>query len=717
MDEQAQQGSGYATADDYVTEARRAHVSHWNAAFELAKKFWEPVFKQIRDDQRFARGRQWEQANGGLSSKDMYTANIVQRHIQQRCSALYAKNPTFVASAKRKVDYTVWDGKPDTIAKAQEQLMMAAQSGVPIEQVDPGLLAIMQDYNRVMVKREMVRRVGLTLELAFDHFISEQVVPFKKQMKRLVRRTLTTGVGYVKLGFQRVMQMEPESARKLADATQKLAVMERLAREHALGDFDDNAAEYDRLQSMIQQLQMEPGVVAREGLTIEYPTVASVIPDPKCENLDGFQGCDWVAEEFFLTPAAIKEIYDVDVGSAFRGYVCADQATKRYTAVNTAHYVLSTSGPGAGESFASVRVIYCKRDGLVYVTCEGYPDFLKEPTPPEIQLERFWPIFTLMLNEADDEESVFPQSDVFLLRHPQFEYNRARQALREHRAANRPKTYVGADRLSEEDVGKLKSHPANAVIELEAMQPGDRIEDILQPHRPPPIDLALYDTHPSFDDTMRVVGTQEANLGGTSNATATESSIAESSRLSSLDSNVDDLDELLVELARCAGQVLMMNCSEKTIRRLVGDGAVWPKLSPADIAEELVLTVAAGSSGRPNKAQEIQNFERLAPLLMQIPGIKPDFLAAQGLQRLDDKLDLTQAYSQPLPSVIAMNAMAPAALPPPPGAESDDPKQQGAQGADNAPKLVGTEGDTPGPGRPPMDPNLAVDSASGLALN
>lgn len=691
----------YVTADDPVDDARQAHAALVLSRVLAAKEFWKPRFKQMLDDQKFARGKQWEQLGVNLSSKTMYTANVVQRHIQQRTASLYAKNPKFVASPKRKMDYTVWDGKQETVTEAQMQLAQAMTAGTP-DAVDPNLLAILQDYNRVMIRREQLRRIGLTLELLFDHYVGEQAVPFKKQMKRLVRRVLTTGVGYVRLGYQRVMEVRPEIERQISDAAVQMATIERLAREHAAGDFDDVSAEYDRLKVLLENLRQQPGVLAREGLVFHYPSSTAIIPDAKCTSLDGFQGCDWVAEEFYLTPAAIKEIWDVDITTGYRQYVCIEKGRKEFRALSS--LPIDGKRPDGEDSFACVYVVYSKRDGLVYEVCEGYPNFLKEPAPPEIQLERFWPIFTLLFNEADDEEDPFPLSDVFLLRHPQYEYNRARQGLREQRAANRPKTYVGADRLSEDDKGKLQTHPANAVIELEGLQPGEKVEDLLQPHKPPAIDPALYETNTAFDDTMRVVGTQEANLGGTSNATATESSIAESSRLSSLDSNVDDLDELLTELARAGGQVLMLNCSMKTVRKIVGEGAVWPELAPADVVEELMLTVAAGSSGRPNQAQEIQNFERVAPLLLQIPGIKPEFLAREGLQRLDDKLDLADAFQPMLPSIMQLNAQKqPAGAG---GDASSDPNQQGALGAANAPQPSRPEGDTPGVGRPPMDPNL-----------
>lgn len=691
----------YRTAENTLaSEARKALVTQLLGTVRDALGYWKPTFDRILSDQRFALGKQWETV--GLSSRDQYTVNLVLRHIQQRVSALYAKNPKFVAKRKEKIDYTVWDGRPETIERVQEQLMLSAQGMPP----DPNTLAIYQDFVRTAQRREMLERFGKTMELVFQHYLDEQVLPFKKMMKRLVRKTITTGVGYVMLDYQRVMDLAPETKRKIADCTAKLAQIEQLSRDLAEGQIDENSAEAETLRLMLEQMQQEEQVVVREGLVVDWPSTTAVIPDPKCSNLDGFIGADWVAVEYFLTPAQVKQIYDVDLQRAFTAYVPEPGKEKAFVASMSEH--------AKDVGLARVFLIFHKRDGLAYHVCEGFPDFLRDPAMPNVRLERFYPIFTLMFNEADSEECVFPPSDVELLRHQQMDFNRGRQGLREHRRANRPMTAVAAGRLTDEDKDKLINRPSTSIVELMGLNVGESVADLLQAVQHPPVDPTLYDTTPQFEDILRAVGTQEANLGGTSAATATESSIAESSRLSSLQSAVDDLDELLTEIARAAGQILLQEVSQRTVQTIVGPGAVWPEMTRAEIVEEMYLDVEAGSSGRPNQAAQIQNMERLLPLLIQIPSIKPTWLARHAIMRLDDKLDITEAFDPGLPSIVAMNSQKQVAT----GDPMNDPNAQGAQGGNNAPTPVGTEGDTPGqPGRPPMDPNLTLPDQSGMAVN
>jgi nucleoside-diphosphate-sugar epimerase len=69
-----------------------------------------------------------------------------------------------------------------------------------------------------------------------------------------------------------------------------------------------------------------------------------------------------------------------------------------------------------------------------------------------------------------------------------------------------------------------------------------------------------------------------------------------------VESNKDDLDTHLSELLGEAGQVLLLNMSLESVKRIVGEGAVWPELSPEDVMDCVYTTILAGSSGKPNKA-------------------------------------------------------------------------------------------------------------------
>lgn len=658
--------------------ARQAQVKVWVERVRQDKAKWDYAFKRMRRDMAFARGKQWE---GQTEQDDRYVANLTHRHIAQRVAALYAKNPTAVSKRRHTMDFEVWDGDPQKVVMAQQVLQDPRMQGT---QAQMAAVELIQDVQQGTMRRKQLDTIAKTLEIAYEYEIGEQLPPFKTGMKQAVRRTVTTGVSYLKLGYHRLYEYSPADVDRISDISEQMAHLERLAEESSKDTFDDASAQAEELRQMLESVKNNAEMSVREGLDFDYPDATSIIPDSRCKQLKGFWGARWVTQEFLLDPEDIKEVYKVDIGSQFTPYD-KDKA--------------GTAESGSKKGRACVWEIYDKSTGLVYVVCDGYKDFLKEPEPPQVKLERFWPFFVLTFNDVEDEEDIFPPSDVELIRDMQIEHNLARQRLREHRDANRPKHVTARGAFSEEDKSKITGSGAHTVAELDGLAPGEKIADKLQPMPHNSIDPNLYETNSSFEDMLKTVGTQEANMGGTSGATATESSIAESSRLSSVGSNVDDLDDFLTELAQCSSHVMLTEMDEETIKEIAGPGAAWPVWSASEVARDLWLEVKAGSSGRPNKAAEIQNFERMAPFLMQIPGIPPKFMAEQAIERLDDKLDLTEAFLEGLPSITQMNAQ----KEPGTGDPATDPSAQGAQGGQNAPRPA--QGDTnQGEGLAQQDP-------------
>lgn len=633
-------------------EAARAElIKNWNAKVTAAKKHWESRFKRMRDNMNFVRGKQWE----GDDSNSKYVANIVAQHVAKRKASLYAKNPTVVAKRRDTIDFQVWDEKPESLMAA----MTTPQ--------DPNAMALLEDVTQGKMRRDMIAKIGRTAVLLMNYYMSEGTPNFKTRAKKLIQRVLTNGVGYVKIGFQRAFERRPEIDSQISDMTQQLSHVQAMAADMADGEIEAGSAKEEELRQAIELLQQQATILVREGLVFDFPRSTAIIPDPDCTDLNGFQNAGFIVHEFVFSKEKIKEIYKVDVGKKFTTYNAEGK-----------------KGKGKDCEYGLVWEVYDKDNGAVFTMCDGYPDYLEEPKVPTPRLERFYPVLTLMFNDIEDECDIYPESDAWILRHPQLEHNRAREGLRVHRVANRPKYAAVAGAFSSEDGDKeletLVDVEAHGVVKMNSLAPGEKIGDKLQPVPHATIDPALYDTSHLLSDVELTAGSQEATLGGTSGATATESSIAEGSRLSSVSSNVDDLDDFLSEFARVCGQVLFSEVTEETAKKIAGPGAVWPSLSAEEIADELLLEIEAGSSGRPNKAQEIANFERLAPTLLQIPGIKPEWLARQALTRMDDKLDLSDALLEGMPSIVALNAAAKPAT----GDPATDPAQQGAQGGNNA---------------------------------
>lgn len=683
--ETGEQNSEMVREQPDIPDARKNLVARLQKEVDADKRRWGKDFTRMIDDQRFAR----EGAQKSWKRSGKYVANITQRHVRGKVGALYAKDPKVIARRKPRKDFKIWDGTQQSIELALQTLQSMAMfppftPGAPTPQMVVEAQAVIQDAMQGTQRRKLYQGVANTLELLIRHQISEQTPSFKKRMKVMVRNAVVCGVAYVKLGFQRMYQKRPETAQRIAELETRIASIQTKMADLRDAELQESDAEVEQLRIAMAALQSEEEVLAHEGLVFDFPASKSIIPHRKCHTLVGFLGADWVTEEFLMSVDEIKDTWQIDLtGASYKPYTMAGKSMN--VAVDSAK---------PSDHVVCVWQMYHRRDGVVYTMADGYADFLEEPAPPPVRLERFYPWFAFVLNDLEDEETIFSPSDVSLLRPMQDEYNRSRQSLREHRKANRPKYAVSKGQLSEDDKDALKNHAENAVLELEGMQPGQKIEDVLQPVKTVGIDPGLYDTSAIFDDFQRVGGSQEADLGGTAGGTATESSIAASSRMSDISSNKDDLDDLMTELFREAGTVALSEFSAEQIIEIVGPGAVWPEWTASEISGELYLEVQAGSSGRPNKQLEIQNYRDFTPLALQIPGLQPIKWLEEGIRRMDDRLEVQDFIDANMPAIMAMNRMQQIGT----GDPGSDPNQQGGEGGNNAQRPQGRSAPAPAPG-------------------
>lgn len=667
------------TGADQIDPARRALVARWQREIKADKKYWKPVFERMEKCEQLAA----EGADEEYVKSEQYVVPIIPRHINQSVAQLYAKDPRATATRRKRLMYTVWDGKPDSLQMAMQAVV--PPQGLPIDPVtggpldpatalpwepDPQSKALMDEVQAAAAEMQMADKLATTVELLWKYYTGEQGGGFKEQMKLMVRRAKIHGVGYVKLAFQRELQPRPETAAGIDDVTTQLTTLDlleaKLQTPEGEGGYSPESAHAEAANLINKQLMQQDEIVVREGPIFDFPSGPDIIPSRKLRHLKTFVGAPHVTHEFHKTAAEIERIYGVDIKTKAQAYNDGERKSN-----DEAH---------TDETLYCVWETQDKTTGQFLTICDGYYDFLKEPAEPDTRIERFWTVFPLVFNEVEHRKKPFPPSDVWLLRHTQAGYNVSREGLREHRQANRPGFATGKGKLSKNDKDKLSQRNPHDVIELQGMQQGTKVEDILQRLPTNPIDPALYDTRGHLEDVLRTVGAQEANLGGTSSSTATESSIAEQSRSASMADNVDDLDDLLTNLAKAFGQLCFLELGKKTVQQIVGPGAVWPDMpmSREEISRDVLLEIKAGSSGRPNKAADLANLERAWPVLSATPGINPQPVAKKLAHLLD--IDVEELYVEGLPSFNAMNALMGK-----PQATSADPMAQGGMGGANDP--------------------------------
>lgn len=652
-----EQGAAPAHADAGKTpEHVQKLVEQWTKRIKASKAHFEKDFERMDVCMDLAA----EGANDDWIDGDKYVVPVLNRHINQAVSQLYAKHPTAIAKRRKRLLHTVWDGKPESLQSA----MFAMQSGDP--DLAPAAMLLIEDIVQAQQQNEMTDNMGETLQILWEYFMGEQAYSYKEQIKAAVRRTKVCGVAYFKVDFQRILEKRPEIVAQIEDVTSKIAHVRALLSDLAEGEMELDSPLLAELESNLRDLENQQDIVAREGPVIDFPGAKEIIIDKNCRHLKTLAGARWIAHEFDMTPTEINETYKVRI----------DQWTK-YNAAG------EKEEKGNDKSTAKLWAVQDKKLQQHFVVCDGYPDFIVPPATPKIYLERFFSVIPLVFNEIEHDKKLYPPSDVWLARHTQSEYNRSREGLREHRIANRPFYVVEKGRLEESDKAQLQSHDAHAIIEVNAIQVGQKVEDLVQRAPLIPIDPNQYQVNDLYTDMLRTVGTQEANLGGTSGATATESSIAEESRAASTQDNVDDLDDALTHVAKALKDIMLLNLSKETVIEIVGPGAVWPDAPETRerVAKELLLETKAASSGRPNQAADLANAERAMPTLIQLPGVNPEPLVRKYAKLLD--IDMEELYVPGGLSIQALNALMGSATQPAAEDPTNDPNAQGAEGAQN----------------------------------
>ena len=623
---------GYS--EKQISESRKALVAELTDTVRDARKFWSRTFETMREDIEFAGGDQWGRDAVEAKLQDKYQVNFVQRELNQEVSAIYARNPTVVCQRRRRLEYAVWDGTKESLEAAKAAISEAAARDLQLTQQGqqpigpPGeAAAIVADYAAGAQRKKMIDKIADTLELVVSHQLDEQQPDFAGEMKNLVMREKTTGAGFVTVKYHRQNESVPSANATQADVLKRIQSIHAAAQTAVEEGYAVDSPCHEDIRLMLaaltKSLQGDDAKVLMEGIVLDWHPSTAVIVDPNCRNLCGFVGADWVAEELRLSPERIQEQWGVDVKASTATVEYKDGQEALRTKAGGERTTNGAEWEKGGK--CCVWIIYHKTRQLQYVICDGYDDFLEEPAAPWPEVKGFWPILALKLTKIEIEENkptlgvtIYGESAARLLRPMQEEMNRSQEGLREHRVANRPGHLCGKETFSTPDRMNLANRNAHDVIPLDNMPPGSDCSKAMVAIPVNQIDPALYRTDHVMQHALLVTGQQQANLGQQqSNEKATGQAIAEQSRIQNASSEVDSIDKFLSELVRIAGEMCLTVMDASTAKTIAGPGGAWPETPEMrlGIREHLYLQIEAASTGRPNRAMEIDNLERMMPQL------------------------------------------------------------------------------------------------------
>lgn len=655
------------------------------------REFWKPVFDRMREEQRFAAGKQWV---GGYmprtGMKEAYVGDVIQQMINRQTASLYAKNPEPEAEIVERMNFELWDGNQDTIDAAQAVMQQAAPIMAQAQQInaqrqqmmaqgtDPTTVPpeppappqavtmagdVLRDYHTGMAEKAILRKVADTATLLIKNQWNNQNPPLLVSGKKAVTRVLVSRVAYMKVLYRRDMESVITQSASDMELSDRIATLQGQLRtcEQDATEADDARNEEARLmkislEKQIEELQAEqpPPVIGDEGIIIDWLGSTAVLVDRGCTDLHEFVGARRIAHEMFMSVQDCEAKYKIDLRDS--GAKFYDNAEGSYQRSESEMHESTEKEVQAKNYKVCVWEIQDKRTGLVYTVVDGVKDFIKEPATNSPELSRFWNIIPIVFNCQEVEENlpeqdvtIFPRSQVRLAMPMQQDMNTAGEGLREHRVANRP-TMVAVKAAfasvgGQNDCEKLRApRAAFDLILLENLMEKQKISDLIQLLPVAPIDEKMYDVSASSQAMMLATGEQPSDIGAQRpDEKATGQNIAAQARATSIGSCIDDLDMVYSMLAQMCGEMLLKEMSGDQVKELVGRGATWPDVAREDFARDIFFAIKAGSTGRPNEQADLNNFKVIAPQLGQLmtqAGKSLEPLIKEGVRRLGDKLNV-----------------------------------------------------------------------------
>lgn len=478
--------------------------------------------------------------------------------------------------------------------------------------------------------------VGKTVQTALNTWLVKDG-DLKRRGKSAVRAAITCTTGWVKVLYQREKGREPIVRNNINDIQDNIARIERL-REEVADDSTDHEAELVSLRQQEQALTSQPEVVLSEGMVVDHvPTEDIIILDASVRDIDEAPQSSAIAHRIKMTGAAFKNRFKVKPPS--KG-------------------VEEPQGEGNVDDDDKIVIVYevwSKDDNTVYTLCKGENRWIQPPYQPPKLGDRWYPFFALQLRRVDGV--LYPLSLVELLIELQDEYNTRHTRASEHRRKNLPVRVVNkSSGITDQEIDAVNNRKIGTdVIGLTA-DPNVPLANQLASLPEIPFNPAMYDVSDVMRDMEMVAGVQDASRGAINKAkTATEAEIMAQGMQSRSSEVIDTVEEWLTDIAKYAAHLLMLELTADQVKERLGQSAMWPELTAREQLKLLGITIRSGSTARPNKMRERDQWIQLMPMMQEalqksaeLEQMNPKLARAilkilqETLNRFDEKLDIKQ---------------------------------------------------------------------------
>lgn len=503
------------------------------------------------------------------------------------------------------------DGNP--CEDNEDGLVRVNLVGSMLEAVQPSIyarapeIAVEVDDSLDTSSYPMIKKFAATLENALNKLLVKDA-QMKKRGKAVVRGTLTSTVGYAKVIYQQEYRDDPIIRNRINDTQDNIEKINLLIEETDPDGAEcaEHTAKLFELQQQVSALESQVEVIHAEGLVVDVLRSDDlIILDSSVRDIDDFDQASAIAHKIKMTVGSFKRMF------------------KRSPPQGSNTYMLESDEENTDENkdydnddkIIIVYEVWSLDDLTVYTLCEGAKEYIRAPYQPTSLGAKWYPFFGLQLRRVEGVK--YPKSFVEQLIELQDEYNTMRTNAKEHRRKNIPVRLVNKSAgITDEEISAIN----NRTIQTDVIGvTGDNPEvfDKQLANMPEiPYNPAMYDPSGILYDMERVGNTQDAAVGAIRKAkTATEAEIAASGQQGRSSESLDVVEDWLSEIATYAAQVLLQKVPESEIKRRFGESSVWPSasLTKQDMFEMVNVTIRAGSTSKPNKMRERDQWIQLLP--------------------------------------------------------------------------------------------------------
>ena len=489
---------------------------------------------------------------------------------------------------------------------------------------------------------ELIKQLTRTAEIVVNRLLADGGL--KKVGKVSVRSAQTCKIGWVKVSYQKDYKTDPIIKNRINDTQDNILHIEHLLKKV---ENDDEREEMEsrkaELEQAVKALEQQVEVVHAEGAVLDRLLSEDVLWDEEVREFEFIaEHAGWIAHRIWFNAEKYKSTFGKKPGS-------------KATTYNASKTEASTTDK-ENQNYA-VWEIWDKTTTTIFTMCEGDEDWARAPYQLNKLGERWYSLFPLALHPTDGHP--LPLSSVELLKKLQDEYEETRDKYADHREKNKPHYIVDSD--TDEATIKRKQHAElGEIVILDAN--GRPLNQVFQRAEQLPIDPAQYDTSLIRSDLEQMGGMGDASKGAVSKAkTLGEAQILQQGLAGRTSEMQDAIEDWIKDIAVYVFEIALQELNLQQVQRIAGADAVWPNMAKEQIYDMVNIEVRAGTSGKPNKAQEQKNWLEFMPQLRELVTnvtelrAKGDNEAADALvkvaretiRRFDERFDVEEFLPQP----------------------------------------------------------------------